>query len=661
MQYDSRRIITPPMHGNVQLDATSGQLTYFPDVTVSDAADILRIGAGDESIYLTFIIHPPDYPYGQRLRAIRSQGDQAARLLLPLQYIDNAAGAVDVVTNRVVGGFNNVASVNVDDYIGVPAFSPVAYFQWVDDSQTISQVMNSPTGTLFFRYQMLEAVPQTGETPHVLLKVLTEPYRDDNYLLVMLTPDALLEIRRVRPTTAYTVTAPMGAIGEWHSLALAWDANAMVVYHNGQEVTRVPFGLVQDTTPVYKLLLGSERGDGFTGSIAHFAAWSATLNANQIAAAHYVMPQERRFYVDSQYGSDNADGLSPATAWRSVERVNRHSFVPGDRVMFRRGQVWQQSEPLWIQASGTPHRPLVISAYGEGTMPHIENIDASADNYPHALRVTGNHVVVEHLSLRALEHGAFLAGYDNVLRYSQVTESGIGAAMRGDNSRLKANIIRDGRIFRNSPDPDDDYGATAVVLKGTDHVVTNLVIVNMIDESLDYDTDGAGVELFGSAQNILIENNFMHSVNAMTEVGAPDHNDVIRGITFRDNIVIASLHGIGAFHNSPALPFGVQMAEIVFENNIIYSQQDLIYIADENPSSAIRWADNLFITSSGAVFARGSLTDDVRVNNRYVGFTSDIMPPNERVLAPPDANLTWDYVAVHCLYKLYNLPELCVA
>jgi hypothetical protein len=36
------------------------------------------------------------------------------------------------------------------------------------------------------------------------------------------------------------------------------------------------------------------------------------------------------YYVDSSTGDDGNNGLSPAKAWKSLDKVNRASFQPGD-------------------------------------------------------------------------------------------------------------------------------------------------------------------------------------------------------------------------------------------------------------------------------------------------------------------------------------------
>ncbi|NUR86524.1 MAG: coagulation factor 5/8 type domain-containing protein, partial [Nonomuraea sp.] len=45
------------------------------------------------------------------------------------------------------------------------------------------------------------------------------------------------------------------------------------------------------------------------------------------------------YFVDPN-GDDNADGRSPATAWKSLGKVNAQTFQPGDTVGFISGGQW---------------------------------------------------------------------------------------------------------------------------------------------------------------------------------------------------------------------------------------------------------------------------------------------------------------------------------
>ena len=63
------------------------------------------------------------------------------------------------------------------------------------------------------------------------------------------------------------------------------------------------------------------------------AALSVMAFAGPAAAATY--------YVSSSAGDDANDGLSETVPLRTVENVNGLDLQPGDRVLFRCGDVWR--------------------------------------------------------------------------------------------------------------------------------------------------------------------------------------------------------------------------------------------------------------------------------------------------------------------------------
>ena len=81
------------------------------------------------------------------------------------------------------------------------------------------------------------------------------------------------------------------------------------------------------------------------------------------------------YHVDAAAGCDTADGLTPATAVRTLARVNKLNLAPGDRVLFRRGGLWRgQLRPK----SGAPGAPVLYGAYGDGAKPILQgSVDRS--------------------------------------------------------------------------------------------------------------------------------------------------------------------------------------------------------------------------------------------------------------------------------------------
>lgn len=89
----------------------------------------------------------------------------------------------------------------------------------------------------------------------------------------------------------------------------------------------------------------------------------------------------RTYYVDPS-GNDGADGLSPATAWRSPARAFQTAFGPGDRLLFRAGCHWRIEGTLQAKAKGTETEPVLISRYGEGPQPEFRgSLDATQPGF----------------------------------------------------------------------------------------------------------------------------------------------------------------------------------------------------------------------------------------------------------------------------------------
>jgi len=76
------------------------------------------------------------------------------------------------------------------------------------------------------------------------------------------------------------------------------------------------------------------------------------------------------YYIDSDRGSDQNNGTSQDSAWKSLDRVNGRIFGPGDRILFRAGTSYAgQFRP---RGSGGAGKPIIVDKYGEGALPRID-------------------------------------------------------------------------------------------------------------------------------------------------------------------------------------------------------------------------------------------------------------------------------------------------
>ncbi len=79
---------------------------------------------------------------------------------------------------------------------------------------------------------------------------------------------------------------------------------------------------------------------------------------------------EKAYYVSSSTGNDANDGLTPATAFASITKVNTLNLAGTiNKVYFKKGDTF--SGTITVGQSGTASKPVTFSAYGTGEKPKI--------------------------------------------------------------------------------------------------------------------------------------------------------------------------------------------------------------------------------------------------------------------------------------------------
>lgn len=75
------------------------------------------------------------------------------------------------------------------------------------------------------------------------------------------------------------------------------------------------------------------------------------------------------YYVDNVNGNDTNSGISTSLAWKNISKVNASKFLPGDQILFARGQTWR--EQLSPSSAGASGNLITFGAYGSGNAPII--------------------------------------------------------------------------------------------------------------------------------------------------------------------------------------------------------------------------------------------------------------------------------------------------
>lgn len=74
------------------------------------------------------------------------------------------------------------------------------------------------------------------------------------------------------------------------------------------------------------------------------------------------------YYIDAVEGNDHHAGTSSQKAWQSIEKVNQGRFLPGDSVLFKRGQIFRG---FLVPVSGSASGSITYGAYGKGEKPKL--------------------------------------------------------------------------------------------------------------------------------------------------------------------------------------------------------------------------------------------------------------------------------------------------
>ncbi|MDA3847763.1 MAG: stalk domain-containing protein [Vallitaleaceae bacterium] len=106
----------------------------------------------------------------------------------------------------------------------------------------------------------------------------------------------------------------------------------------------------------------------------HQESYEVEIVMNQKTSAELI---SGTVYYVSNDGSDSNDGLSEATAFRTLAHAGEQALNPGDALLLRRGDTYR--ERLYVQFSGNEDNWITYGAYGSGDRPRILGSDALSE------------------------------------------------------------------------------------------------------------------------------------------------------------------------------------------------------------------------------------------------------------------------------------------
>ena len=366
------------------------------------------------------------------------------------------------------------------------------------------------------------------------------------------------------------------------------EALTKVKWKNNELVSKIgiiPGVSVVDANPAnISEVIGKAKAEGW--KINTPSAWRQLLtNAERTFGG-------RNYYV-SEDGDDEADGLHPDSAWRSLDKVNSTLLGYADTVRFRRGDIFRGH--LEAQ-SGRPGEAVVYTCFGSGDKPVIEpSWDASSPEdwvkvgkklwkCEKASRLELGNIIFNHGDkgcARKVDKPEQLQGRDRNFCWVEADKAVYLVSRRNPGRRFASielaekqhiivennchDIVYDGLWLR--------YGAAHGIGGGNVSRVNvqNCDISWIGGSTLYYDDGGRGVrygngiEFWGNASDLLVENCRVWEcwdaalTNQSNVVGAVQKN-----ITYRNNEIWNSEYSYEYWQQGDA----ARTENIVFENNV---------------------------------------------------------------------------------------------
>ncbi|RLC80154.1 MAG: hypothetical protein DRJ03_22210 [Chloroflexi bacterium] len=302
------------------------------------------------------------------------------------------------------------------------------------------------------------------------------------------------------------------------------------------------------------------------------------------------------YYVDATLGDDSNPGTI-TQPWKTISKVNSSSFNPGDKIYFKRGEIWR--ERLTVPSSGLDGNPITFGAYGTGDKPKISGADVVTDwsgpdvngEYYKSGFATGPYVVLRDGSRISKgtvgSLGANEWGYDSGTLYlgfdpsSHTIEAGQRTSPITINGKSYITIENITVYGGNNRADTDAAGGNICIYGASNNIILNYITsygchfsgIGIGDSDVSditisnvtvYDTLGAGIRFASGVTNSTLSNFTVHDCAMLpSDDGAGGNGGGVEIISDCDNISVSSgeVYNTGAGLTSQGADPGVAVYE----------------------------------------------------------------------------------------------------
>ncbi|MFD0675775.1 MULTISPECIES: Ig-like domain-containing protein [unclassified Paenibacillus] len=284
------------------------------------------------------------------------------------------------------------------------------------------------------------------------------------------------------------------------------------------------------------------------------------------------------YYISITSGNDANDGLSEAAAWKSLDKVNAATFSPGDKILFKAGDIWNGQ--LRLNGSGAEGLPILVDKYGSND-PEVRPIfngmgtdEADGVNLTMPLgTIAGQHyaatVDVRNQSFWEISN-LEVTNYDAATKNMRagilaLNEKGV-TVTEWEQNQLKHIVIRDCYVHDVNSDPSAFKLTGGILILGnySDVLVEGNKVVNVAIEGIrNGGMAPSGSPNGGAPQvmnNIVFKNNYIQDVQGdgmvISNVADNGDKDVYNGIVEYNTILRYANTNVGSLNYAANWVYG---------------------------------------------------------------------------------------------------------
>lgn len=234
------------------------------------------------------------------------------------------------------------------------------------------------------------------------------------------------------------------------------------------------------------------------------------------------------YFINGRCGNDDDTGTTNAAPWKSLKKLEAHTFAPGDNILFAKGSSYTGG--FVFRSSGSSEHPITFSSYsagpevelqndrkaladlfvkyGAGPAPSFTNPDWATLN-GNIFQITGSHIVIDglyfhdntnppgsdHKNKNVQKMGAvYLApgSHDCIIRNCEFFHTPVAIKIKGTHNLVAHNYCHDA-----SEPMARTWGPIAIMIVSPDNEIAYNTISNYGSYGGPYGSDGGVIELDG--------------------------------------------------------------------------------------------------------------------------------------------------------------------